>query len=1019
MSKQLFISYSTADEETALELCRLLEERGVSCWIAPREIPPGADWAEQIMEAIADCRGVVFLMSGSSAESDQVPNELNEAFARGKDIYQVRLEPVEPPSGLRYFLGRKQRVDAFGRPLSEAVTDLVQAVRGAGRKERSAPTFRDLPIVDRVTVRERLEDLAGQVARHGRGLVVVVEGPAGVGKTRLLEWCEQELASIVEARVVWGKHTGWDVPWEGVRGALEALFGLADAPRPLVEQKLRAKLERWGGVDEEEVRMLAHLVRPQGGMSVDAMDAGGVRVHECLGRTLRRFAREQPLAVFLEDIHWADEQSVGFLEYITGSLEHRSTPLFLVATLRTEDLAANRPLQQLLHKLTRYAGRTFERFRLEHLDPGNARALIEQALPGGFELSGALADCTDGCPLYILEILRHLHERGLLQRREGRWRVGEGVDLAAEIPDSLAGLVSDRINLLTEGRPWLDTIVTFAAAAGADFDLKVLERALEVGEREEALQWLDQGLEELQEAGMVEVELGPASCRVSFAHDLVHRAVREEKLGGLRSRLRGRRVHLAVARAKGEVHRESIGEYAAEIAEHYELGGQPQRASELYLKAAETAVWAFCYADALRLYEKADSLAEDAESIVSGLLDDLPDPQAECFVERASDVLARCVAAAVGGADATDLWDRALARLEAGLSGPAADRLVTEADKVLSFLTYAAQTRRQPDLWDDITKVASIPIRLAELEGSVLNKAQILDHLGFAGESLARLTGEENSGPDFARRGAACYLEAYEELGDRPNDALRAIEPAAWCFKRADDYERALESTREFMEVAERCGGAEAAMRKEILAEGYRELAEEMIVLKRGNPEREGLVAGAAENLRRAALQRLGTFPESWFARWCTRLADQLEETGDCNLDMPVDASEGDVLLVHNRLDALAADVVREHLRERDLTCVSTGPEDPRTVDEMERTYRHIVIFGSTLAPKMERFSYLFMGEEDVWRLNSFLSRVEPFYSSWVRPKGRGEGQWVMVAGSTRIDTILAAGAFELSARGD
>ena len=75
-TKEVFISYSTKDTEIALALLETLESYGLDCWIAPRNIPKGAQWAEEIDKAIQNARVFVVIVSSHSVESRQVPKEI-------------------------------------------------------------------------------------------------------------------------------------------------------------------------------------------------------------------------------------------------------------------------------------------------------------------------------------------------------------------------------------------------------------------------------------------------------------------------------------------------------------------------------------------------------------------------------------------------------------------------------------------------------------------------------------------------------------------------------------------------------------------------------------------------------------------------------------------------------------------------------------------------------------------------------------------------------------------------------
>lgn len=129
MSKTIFISYSTKDAEGAEEICRLLEERGISCWIAPRDVPPGADWAESIMEGIKQAQGFVLVLSEHVNTSRHCKSEVEVAFSAGKAVFPVRLRRIEPSQSLHLFLASSQWIDAFDPPLEAHMDRLAAAIK--------------------------------------------------------------------------------------------------------------------------------------------------------------------------------------------------------------------------------------------------------------------------------------------------------------------------------------------------------------------------------------------------------------------------------------------------------------------------------------------------------------------------------------------------------------------------------------------------------------------------------------------------------------------------------------------------------------------------------------------------------------------------------------------------------------------------------------------------------------------------------------------------------------------------
>src|ERR687898_3552051 len=117
MAHDLFISYSSQDKSTADAACAALEQAGVSCWLAPRDILPSQSWPEAIVEAIGDSRLLVVIFSSSSNASEQVQREVERAASRAIPILPFRIEDVQPSRSLAYFLGTPHWLDAITPPL--------------------------------------------------------------------------------------------------------------------------------------------------------------------------------------------------------------------------------------------------------------------------------------------------------------------------------------------------------------------------------------------------------------------------------------------------------------------------------------------------------------------------------------------------------------------------------------------------------------------------------------------------------------------------------------------------------------------------------------------------------------------------------------------------------------------------------------------------------------------------------------------------------------------------------------
>ncbi len=100
MSIDIFISHSAKDKRTADAVCAALEGAGVKCWIAPRDILPGADWGEAISDAIENCRAMVLIVSANANSSSQIRREVERAVTARTPILPVRIDGTVPSKAI-------------------------------------------------------------------------------------------------------------------------------------------------------------------------------------------------------------------------------------------------------------------------------------------------------------------------------------------------------------------------------------------------------------------------------------------------------------------------------------------------------------------------------------------------------------------------------------------------------------------------------------------------------------------------------------------------------------------------------------------------------------------------------------------------------------------------------------------------------------------------------------------------------------------------------------------------------
>ena len=124
----VFISYAQQDKTIADAVCAKLESRNIRCWIAPRDISPGKNFPEAIIEGIEDGKVVVLIFSSSANKSPHVTRELTNAVNKGRIIIPFRIEDVLPSKSMEYLISVPHWLDAVSPPLEKHIDRLVGTV---------------------------------------------------------------------------------------------------------------------------------------------------------------------------------------------------------------------------------------------------------------------------------------------------------------------------------------------------------------------------------------------------------------------------------------------------------------------------------------------------------------------------------------------------------------------------------------------------------------------------------------------------------------------------------------------------------------------------------------------------------------------------------------------------------------------------------------------------------------------------------------------------------------------------
>jgi predicted ATPase/class 3 adenylate cyclase/transcriptional regulator with XRE-family HTH domain len=448
--------------------------------------------------------------------------------------------------------------------------------------------------------------LAAMDAVHeGSGRLLVLVGEPGVGKTRLA----QELTLAAHDRgflVATGRCYApqESVPYYPFLEALSRVYAAAPV-------SVRAQVpQRW----PEVARLLPdQTIGVAVGSSGQA--SGGYddqqRLFWHLTGFLQALAAERPLALLLDDLHWADQASIALLQHLVRhTREHR---ILYLGTYRDIEVAQLHPLARAVRDLGRE--HLVERLDVRRFPKQGTTALLTAMLGEG-EISDAVAELvhgpTEGNAFFAQEVLRALVERGDVTRIDGRWERREGVELA--VPENVRSIIVERVSRLSP--PAQETLAA-ASVLGQTFSFDDLLSARLLAMQSSQSQAspaspADQDLAEREAAQEAQLEeavsamllLEAGSDGYTFSHALTQRALYEQ----LSSRRRGR-LHRAAGETIERLPEPARMRRVAEVAYHFAQADLPARALPYELQAAAQAEAVYANVEADRLYQAARQLA--------------------------------------------------------------------------------------------------------------------------------------------------------------------------------------------------------------------------------------------------------------------------------------------------------------------------------------------------------------------------------------------------------------------------
>ena len=476
----------------------------------------------------------------------------------------------------------------------------------------------------------RLTDTLESVFDERELQVVTVIADAGLGKSRLLyefyNWVEvlPDLWYVFNGRA--GEATQ-GLPYALMRDVFAFRFEIQDSdPPPLAREKLESGMASMcEGVAAEEVQMRAHFIGQLIGFDYSASrylsgildDARQIRdrAFRYAGQFFADISRKYPVILFLDDIHWADDGSLDFVDHLARNC---ATVPMMVLCLARPTLLERRPAWGEGEE--RHA-----RLALQPLSKKESRQLVEEILRRArgvpAELRELVVGGSEGNPFYVEELIKMLIDQKVIVPGADEWRVDASRLVEVQVPPTLTGVLQARLDKLT---PEEKSVLQRASIIGRVFWDGAVERlgseqTTGAGVRQPAGDGSPAGastvgdlLESLRRKELIyrrEASSFAGAREYTFKHALLRDVTYESVLKRDRRDYHSRAAEWIARQSGGRV-----GESAGLIAEHYERAQVPESCAEWYGRAGRQARETYAPENAINFYRKSLNFLAAAEA---------------------------------------------------------------------------------------------------------------------------------------------------------------------------------------------------------------------------------------------------------------------------------------------------------------------------------------------------------------------------------------------------------------------